>query len=159
MWSILRPPRQELVAGGPQTPSAAPTNNNSNNRSHQINDDATLNPRPRNRRRQSLPLDQTRCCECSRHAKCSSASQTTHCACRNAGRDCTDCLANKNCCNRSSDDDVSDTPERDGQTSPPLQKTTPRRYDDALHVFRSMQHCFQRRQNLRRTQTKQKPPR
>ena len=101
---------------------------------------------------------------CYRHeiwllCQCSSASQTTQCACRNAGRDCTDYLANKNCCNRSSEDDVSETPGAGWANLPPTPETTPRRYDNALHVCRSMQHCFQRRQNLRRTQTKQQPPR
>ncbi len=53
--------------------------------------DTSLNPNTRQRQRQSSSSsDPARCCDCTRFAACSSATQS-RCECRNAGRECVSC--------------------------------------------------------------------
>ena len=44
----------------------------------------------------------TPCCSCTRHSTCQtrSTAKRSGCACRDAGRTCTNCTASDNCCNR-----------------------------------------------------------
>ncbi len=52
--------------------------------------DTSINPNARQRQRRSTSSEPARCCSCTRHATCSSATQT-RCECRNAGRECVSC--------------------------------------------------------------------
>jgi hypothetical protein len=72
-------------------------------------DDQTHNPRPRNRARAELTAETPRCCDCTRHAKCS-ADIRSGCPCVAARRECHNCLCQNRCENRPSEDAVSAQP-------------------------------------------------
>ena len=103
MWSALG---LENLNRQATVPNSAPGTSNATqtigqtHRAPSLNDDETINNRPRNRQR-TQTVETSRCCDCSRFAKCSDAPQTK-CSCRQAGRECTDCSPNRNCCNRPS---------------------------------------------------------
>ena len=122
--SILDP---ILVARPPTAPADSLENptisaDDGNRRPRQpLPDDQTQNPRPRNRQcvsAEPCPAPTIgRCCACTRNGTCSSDIRTK-CACRDANRECYNCLVGGNmCCNRPSDAAAGLPPLEDGTNS------------------------------------------
>ena len=97
MWTHLRSPTTESVPGvaTPGTNNRNPINNDAHPRQE---DDATINPRPRTRRRAEPSAGPPPCCDCTRTATCSQ-HYNTRCPCAKAKRACTNCCPGKKCAN------------------------------------------------------------